>query len=61
MLVPPTDLDALIHKLILHFKAILGNSQHVWYRIALTDGSSNNFANATIFDDLSQVGGFILE
>ena len=48
------DLDTLMHKLVQHFRVILGhaNNHHVWYRVALT--ASTNTA-ATIFDDLTQV------
>ena len=51
-----TELDALMHKLVGHFRVILGQTSntHVWYRLALT-ASSN--ACATIFDDLTQVWG----
>lgn len=50
------ELDALIHKLVGHVRLILGHATntHVWYRIALTASSGTA---ATIFDDLTQVGG----
>ena len=49
-----SDLDALMHKLMQHFRVVLGhtNNHHVWYRVSLT--ASTNTA-ATIFDDLTQV------
>jgi hypothetical protein len=48
------ELDALVHKLVGHFRLIMGhvNNTHIWYRMALT-ASSN--ASATIFDDLTQI------
>jgi hypothetical protein len=48
------ELDALVHKLVGHFRVVLGhsNNNHVWYRVALTAASN---AAATIFDDLTQV------
>ncbi|GAX83961.1 hypothetical protein CEUSTIGMA_g11385.t1 [Chlamydomonas eustigma] len=48
------ELDSLVHKLVGHFRVVLGhtNNTHVWYRLALT--ASSNQA-ATIFDDLTQV------
>ena len=48
------DLDGLVHKLVGHFRLIMGhvNNTHIWYRMALT-ASSN--ASATIFDDLTQL------
>ena len=49
------DLDACLHRVVVHLRTILGhsNNHHVWYRIGLT--SANNAA-ATVFDDLTQVG-----
>lgn len=50
-----TELDALFHKLVTHFRVVLGhtNSNHIWYRMALT---ASNLAAVTVFDDLTQFG-----
>ena len=50
------ELDGLVHKMVGHFRGILGhtNNTHIWYRVALTAASNQA---ATIFDDLTQVCG----
>ena len=47
------ELDALMHKIVLHMRGILGHTSnhHIWYRVALT--AAGNSA-ATIFDDPTQ-------
>ncbi|KAG1656211.1 hypothetical protein FOA52_011341 [Chlamydomonas sp. UWO 241] len=47
-----TDLDSLMHLLMVNMRAVLGSSSHMWYRMALTSIRGDV---VTIFDDVSQL------
>ncbi|KAG1653214.1 hypothetical protein FOA52_011343, partial [Chlamydomonas sp. UWO 241] len=47
-----TDIDSVVHSLTVNMRGVLGNSSHMWYRMALTCTRGDV---VTIFDDISQL------